>query len=142
MLVNASSEASDFSISKCKNKRYKTWPKLGIKSFFYSKVTCIKHFILNWSFENINCHTSNIIYLLTCEDCSTQYREIANEYIFMSLHGRGKTDCLHIAEHFNSCCKGKSYSIQIIEVLSGNGHDENGFLYKNIRSLKLSREDF
>ena len=62
--------------------------------------------------------------------------------IYLCLHRRGKTDCLHIAEYFNSCCKGKSYSIQIIEVLSGNGHDENGFVYKNIRSLKLSREDF
>ena len=60
----------------------------------------------------------------------------------MSLHRRGKTDYLYIAEHFNSCCKGKSYSIQIIEDLSGNGHDENGFVYKNINSLELSREDF
>ena len=60
----------------------------------------------------------------------------------MNLQRRGKTACLHITEHFNSCCKGKSFSIQIIVVLSGNGHDENGIVDENIRRLRLGSEDF
>ena len=60
----------------------------------------------------------------------------------MNLHRRGKTDCPHVTEHFNSCCKSKSYSIQIVVVLSGNGHDKNGFVDKNFGRLRLGREDF
>ena len=36
----------------------------------------------------------------------------------------------------------QSYSIQIIEVLSGNGHDESGILDEIIRRLRLVSEDF
>ena len=50
--------------------------------------------------------------------------------------------CPHIAEHLNSCCKNKSYTIQIIEVLSGNGHDENVIVDENIQRLRLDSEDF
>lgn len=51
----------------------------------------------------------------------------------MNLHRRGITD------HFNSCCKCKSYSIQLIDVLSNNDHDENGIEDGNIRRLRLGR---
>ena len=43
----------------------------------------------------------------------------------MNLHRCGKIGCPHTNEHLNSFCKGESYSIQIIWILSGNGHDEN-----------------
>ena len=66
--------------------------------------------------------------------------ERANElHIRMNLQRSGKTGC---PEHFNSCCKDKSYIIQIIEVLSGNGHDENGIVDENNCRLRLSWEDF
>ena len=48
----------------------------------------------------------------------------------------------NITEHFKSCWKGKSYIIQFIEDLSGNGHDENGILNENNFRLRLSSEDF
>ena len=54
----------------------------------------------------------------------------------------GKTGCPYTTDHFISCCKDKSYSIQIIKVLSGNGHDENGFVNENIRKLRLGRGCF
>ena len=74
-------------LSKFKSKRCRTCPKLAIKSFFYSNITCKKTFIINPSLENINCNTNNIIYLLTSEDCGTWYvRETTNElYIRMDL---------------------------------------------------------
>ena len=53
----------------------------------------------------------------------------------MNLHRRGKN-------RLPTCCKGKSYSIQIIDALSGNGHDENGIVDENFRRLRLGREDF
>lgn len=81
-------------ISKGKNKRYKTCPKLEVKS----NVTDKKHYIINPPFQNINCHTSIIIYLLTCE-------EELQKQILQDL---------------------------IIEVSSGNSHDENALWMKII----------
>ena len=60
----------------------------------------------------------------------------------MNIHGRSKTGSSHISEQFNCCCKGKFYTIQIIEVLSTNGHDENDIVDENIRRLRLHREYF
>ena len=59
----------------------------------------------------------------------------------MNLHRRGKVGCTHVTEHFKFCCKGKSCSIQIIEVLFGNGLSENGIVYENIRRLRLGRDE-
>ena len=69
---------------------------------------------------------SNIFHLLTSEDCGTPYLgKTANEFhIRMNLHRKDKIGCPNITEHFDSCCEGKYYSIQIIEVLPCNGHDE------------------
>lgn len=55
---------------------------------------------------------------------------------------KGKPDGPHITNQFNFCCKGKSYSIQIFEILSGNGHDEYDIADENISRLKEGREDF
>ena len=84
-------------------------------------------------------HTSNIIYLLTCEDCGTHFvGESANElHISMSTHKGGKTGCPQITEHFNCCCKGKPYSIQVTEAHFGNEHDENGTVDENTGRLRL-----
>ena len=60
----------------------------------------------------------------------------------MNLHRRGKTGCPHVTENFSSCCTGESYSFQIIEVLSGNVHDENGILDENICRLRIDSEFF
>lgn len=60
----------------------------------------------------------------------------------MNLHRRGKTVCPHITEHFNLVAKSISDSIQIIKVLSGNGNDRIGFENKNIRRLRLGRDNF
>ena len=60
----------------------------------------------------------------------------------MNLRRRGKAVYPHITGHSNSYYKDKSYSMQIIEVLSGNGQNENGIMDENIRRLTLVREDF
>lgn len=53
----------------------------------------------------------------------------------MNLHKRGKTVSPHIKDNFNCCWRGKSYSIQIIDVLSGNGNDETGIVDESICRL-------
>lgn len=80
---------------------------------------------------------------LSCEDCGTQYvGKGANKLqICMNLHRRGKTGCQDITEHFKSCCKGKAHSIQVIEALADNDHDENGVVDENNRRLRVGRED-
>ena len=133
----------EFFIYEYKN-RCKTCPKLEINSFFHSIITDKKHFIIIPLFKNINCYMSNIFHPLTCEDCGTQYKgETANEFhIRMDLHRKDMMGCPHITEHVNYCCKGKYYSIQIIEVLPCNGHNEKGIVYENNCRLRLGREDF
>ena len=71
----------------------------------------------------------------------TQYLgETVNElHIRMNLHKKGKTVCPTTTDHFNTFCKDKSENIEIIEILSGNGHDENGIVNKNICRLELDR---
>ena len=80
----------------------------------------------------------------TCADCGTQYpgAKVNELHIRMNLQRSGETGCPHITEHLNSCCKSKSYTNQIIEVLSGNGHDENVIVDENIQRLRLDSEDF
>ena len=46
-------------------------------------------------------------------------------YIFVWTYIDVVKQVVHIDEHLNSFCKGESCSIQIIWILSGNGHDEN-----------------
>ena len=60
----------------------------------------------------------------------------------MNLRRRGKAVYPHITGHSNSYYKDKSYSVEIIEVLSGNGQNENGIMDENIRRLRLVRKDF
>ena len=60
----------------------------------------------------------------------------------MNLYRMDKTGCPRITDRFSYYCKEKSYSIQMNEVLSGNGHDENVIVYENIRRTRLGRGDF
>ena len=59
----------------------------------------------------------------------------------MNLHRRGKTGFQDKTGYFKSCCKGKAHSIQVIEALADNDHDENGIVDENNRRLRVGRED-
>ena len=61
-----------YSISKCKDKRCKTCPRLSSTKYFYSSVTGKKHFIINPLNTN-NCKSSNLVYILACDKCGVQY---------------------------------------------------------------------
>ena len=55
-----------FLISSCANSRCKTCPNWNREHLIISNVTNKKYSLINHTGENINCHTQNIVYLLTC----------------------------------------------------------------------------
>ena len=65
--------SSEYSITKCKDKRCKTCPKLNISKFCESNVTKRRYEVINHTTENLTCHSQNVIYLLTCLFCNIQY---------------------------------------------------------------------
>ena len=85
----------------------------------------------------INCHSSNVIYLITCNDCHLQYVgetvQKLNERFAGHTIGLNKPDkygfCKILSNHFNvGCCKNSQYHVQILEKLEGNGRTERGAL--------------
>ena len=64
---------SRYTMSKCKDKRCKICPRLSTDKIFYSSITGKTHIIINPLNVNISCKASNLIYLLTCENCGLQY---------------------------------------------------------------------
>ena len=89
---------SGYAISKCKDERCKTCPRLSTDKVFYSTITGKTHIIANPLKVNISCKASNLIYLLTCESCGLQYvgetAMILNKR--MNIHRTSKKGCEHI----------------------------------------------
>ncbi len=82
--------------------------------------------------KNINCHYPNVIYLLTCNNCATQYvgetvcpisESFSNHNNVIHDLAKGITcGCKKLPEHFNTgLCKGSKYTVRILEKLEGNG---------------------
>ena len=131
-------------VALCRSKRCLTCPKLIQSKYFKSNITNRKYEIINHTNEIITCKTKNIVYLLSCECCNMQYvgeTTIAlNER--MNIHRTSKSGCENFIEHFSEVCSKKSFSIHVIEKLSGDGYDELGEVCSEMRDKRLEREDF
>ena len=97
----------------------------------------------------INCHSSNVVYLITCDNCFIQYvgetvQKINKRF---NWHRTGLKNpekygfCRILSEHFNNgVCKGASYTVQILEKLEGNGRTPRGAIDPSQTAHKKSRE--
>ena len=65
----------DLTRCHCHHQECKTCPKLNKTLNFTLNVTKKTYQTINHSKEQITCHSQNLIYLLTCCSCSTQYVE-------------------------------------------------------------------
>ena len=86
---------------------------------------------INEDFPNVvNCHSANLIYLITCNTCQLQYvgeccsminKRFSTHRAFM----KGKeytSSCKRLGEHFSSSvCKDSEYTVQVLEKMRGNG---------------------
>ena len=97
----------------------------------------------------IDCHCSNVIYLITCNKCFLQYVGETAQSLNARFNGH-RTGiknpekhgfCRILAEHFNhGNCKGASYKVQILEKLEGNGRTARGALDASQTSRRKARE--
>ena len=76
----------------------------------------------------INCHSVNLIYLLTCDNCAIQYigETVTQLSERMSHHfstlREGVSKCKRLCEHYTSgLCKDSTFTIRILEKLEGTG---------------------
>jgi hypothetical protein len=102
----------------------------------------------------INCHSANVVYLLTCNSCSLQYvgETVRNLGLRICEHrgcirdyAEGKMrGCKRLPEHFNNdTCKGSGFTTRILEKLEGNGRvapGKNAAMDPNSKRIRLARE--
>ena len=131
-----------FLISRCANARCKTCPNWIREDSIVSNVTNKTYSFINHTVENINCHTQNIVYLLTCNECNIQYvgETIQPFNERMNGHRSSKAGCQHILDH-KDVCSDHNYSYQILEKLPGSGYDIYGHPDVEMRALRKSKEE-
>ena len=63
---------------------------------------------INHSGENITCHTQNMVYLSSCNQCNVHYvGEITVPlHKRINLHRRAKSRCKYNIKHFKDVCVG------------------------------------
>ena len=81
----------------------------------------------NYSTENITCHNQNVIFFFFCNECRVQYGSESTLPLHkrINLHRRAKFGCENVIKHFKDFCISASFSVQIIQVLSGIGCNNN-----------------
>lgn len=97
----------------------------------------------------VDCDTVNCIYMITCSKSNLQYvgetaqslkRRFAKHREGLKHPERDNT-CRILSQHFNSpLCKNASYTINILEKLSGDGRNEKGILDSNITKMRRQKE--
>jgi len=99
----------------------------------------------------INCHSSNVIYLITCCNCGLQYvgetcqklNERFNWHNTCFNNPKKYSFCKILNSHFNSgLCKDATYEVQILEKLEGSGRTDRNAMDMGAKPLRKSRELF
>jgi len=137
-------------INKCKAKKCKFQSQFHPTDKVLSTVTKRLHDCVSPpGTVYLNCHTPNVIYLITCNRCYLQYvgetAQKLNERINFhktgfrhpSKHGH----CKILSDHFNvGVCKGASYKVQIVEKLEGDGRTSRGSLDPSLTQIRKKKE--
>ena len=95
------------------------------------------------------CNSSNVIYLLTCRKCGLQYvGETAQE--LRCRIGKHKSDIRHperdhtcriLIDHFSQgLCKNATFTVHILEKLSGDGRDDNQQVDSSVTRIRRKKE--
>ena len=99
----------------------------------------------------LNDHSSNVIYLITCNKCKLQYvgetclklNERFNIHNSSLRNPSNSSFCKILNNHFTKgLCKGSSYSVSLIEKLEGTGQTDRGFMDPKQTPARKLREVF
>ena len=150
LLETACGNGSNSKIYKCKSKRCKFQSQFQPTDKILSTVTKRLHDCVSPpGTVYLNCHTSNVIYLITCNRCYLQYvgetaqklNERINFHKTGFRHPTKHGHCKILSDHFNvGMCKGASYKVQIIEKLEGDGRTERGALDPSLTQIRKQKE--
>ena len=143
LVANGDQHVASFDILKCNSTRCQTCPKLSLSKTFQSNITHQTLQTINHSLENLDCHSQNLIYLLTCINCNIQYvgETTIPLHKRINSHRTEKTGSEHVINYYKECCKGYSFKIQIIEHFQGTGYII-GKVDPEYRKIRLDREEY
>ncbi len=139
-------------IKRCGSKRCKFQNKFSPSNQVLSSVTNRKYdCIVPDGTTYLNCHSSNLVYLITCNNCSLEYvgetvQKLNERFAFHNtciLNPNKYGFCRILASHFNKGpCKNSEYSVQIIEKMEGSGRTERGAMDLKASSERKAREKY
>ena len=99
--------------------------------------------------HNINCHSSNLIYLITCKNCMMQYIGETGQTLYKRFgkhrgdinNSNKRVSCRTLADHFNiGLCKDAKYMVQIVEKLDHTGRTERNVIDTSHNKSRSERE--
>ena len=142
IMAHGNGVANRLKAQACRSPRCKTCSIIQWSSEFKSNVTNKKYTVINNTNEMLNCHSQNIIYLITCKGCNIQYvgETVTRLSERMNVHRTSKTGCEHVIEHHKSCKS--TFNVQILEKLPGTGYNPEGDVDPDMRDKRLEREDY
>ena len=121
----------DKRIFKCNSKKCGLNPNFLARDKAVSSCTCrVYDCITPPGTIYVNCHSRNVIYLLTCSTCGLQYVGETSQKLNerFSGHRSGIRNpqkygtCKILSQHFNKgLCKDSTYNVQILEKLEASG---------------------
>ena len=119
------------------------------EKFVSSSTHRIYHPVIPDDVDYVDCKCDNLIYLITCRKCRLQYvgetvqliRERIGKHGSCIKNPSGDHHCRILNEHFSTgLCKGATFSVQIIEKLSGSGRDESGKVDPGVACVRRKKE--
>ena len=119
-----------------------TCPKLVKELTVKSQQTGRIYAAINLDLHDIHCKLQNYIYVIQCSSCLVQYvgESVIPVHKRMNIHRKGKTGCEIAIDHFKNVCPNSSFSVRILENLSGDGY-KDGSVDLSLLNYRLERED-
>ena len=151
-LDNNFGDGSNSRMFKCGSKRCLFQNKFSPQDRFVSTTTGrIYNCIIPPGTTYINDHSSNVIYLITCDRCKLQYvgetcQNLNNRFNWHNSCFRNPAKfsfCKVLNNHFHKGpCKDSTYNVTIIEKLEGTGRTNRNLMDKSVTPFRKSREVF
>ena len=148
--INALGDGSISKIFKCGSKRCKFQHQFTPQDYIVSTSTNRKYkCIVPDNSIYINCHSSNLIFIITCSNCKLQYVGETSQKLNerFGWHKSCLKDpkkysfCKKLSAHFNEgLCKNANYTVSIIEKLEGTGRTERNAMDVQSREPRKSRD--
>ena len=132
-------------LNRCNNSRCLTCADFNENPNFKSTVTGKMYSVITTNHQVLSCKTKNVVYLLTCKKCLSQYvGETKQQFnVRNNAHRRSTksvdvhTGCPVVHEHFTEgLCNGMGYTCHILEKIPDVGSD------RDQQNLRRQREQF